>query len=43
VQRALQQQSRRLSARAVAGMIDTERQQLRTLLQRVRGNLDEAA
>jgi len=42
VQRALQQQVKRLSARAVAGLSVAERQQLLALLQRVRGNLDPA-
>jgi DNA-binding MarR family transcriptional regulator len=40
VQRALQQQARRLDARAVAGLTEAERKQLRTLLQRVSENLD---
>jgi len=40
VQRALQQQARQLSARAVAGLSAQERQQLVGLLQRVKGNLD---
>ena len=40
VQRALQQQAKRLSARAVAGLSAQERQQLVALLQRVKGNLD---
>ncbi len=40
VQRALQQQARRLSARAVAGLSTAEREQLAALLQRVRSNLD---
>ena len=39
VQRALQQQARRLSARAVAGLSATEQRQLFALLQRVGGNL----
>lgn len=38
VQRALQQQSRRLSAQAVAGLSAAERDQLLALLQRVLGN-----
>lgn len=40
VQRALQQQAKRLSARAVAGMSAAERQQLLALMQRVSSNLD---
>jgi DNA-binding MarR family transcriptional regulator len=40
VQRALRQQARRLSARAVAGMDAAERAQLLALLRRVKGNLD---
>ncbi len=39
VQRALQQQARRLGASAVAGFSEQERQTLLALLQRVRGNL----
>lgn len=42
VQRALQQQARRLSARAVAGLSATDQRQLRALLQRVSSNLDDA-
>jgi DNA-binding MarR family transcriptional regulator len=42
VQRALQQQARRLSARAVAGLSAAEQRQLLALLQRVSGNLAEA-
>ncbi len=42
VQRALQQQARRLSARAVAGLSDAEQRQLFALLQRVSGNLASA-
>lgn len=40
VQRALRQQARRLSAKAVAGLGAAERQQLLALLLRVKGNLD---
>lgn len=40
VQRALQQQGRRLAAKAVAGLSMVEKQQLRTLLLRVGANLD---
>ena len=40
VQRALQLQARRLDARAVAGLTEAERKQLRTLLHRVSENLD---
>ena len=42
VQRALQQQARRLSSRAVAGLSAAEQRQLFTLLQRVSGNLGDA-
>ena len=41
VQRALQQQARKLSARAVAGLSAAEQQQLRVLLQRVGSNLGD--
>ena len=40
VQRALQQQARRLSAKAVDGLKPAEREQLVALLKRVKGNLD---
>ncbi len=40
VQRALQQQAKKVSAKAVAGLSADERDQLRALLQRVRHNLD---
>jgi DNA-binding MarR family transcriptional regulator len=40
VQRALRQQARRLSTKAVAGLSAPERQQLQALLQKVKGNLD---
>jgi DNA-binding MarR family transcriptional regulator len=40
VQRALRQQAKRLSAKAVAGLSAPERQQLLALLQRVKGNFD---
>jgi DNA-binding MarR family transcriptional regulator len=40
VQRALQQQAKRLSARAVAGFSTQERQALLAFLQRVKGNFD---
>jgi DNA-binding MarR family transcriptional regulator len=43
LQRTLQQQARRLSARAVAGFSAIEIEQLLGLLQRVRGNLDNEA
>ncbi|MBI2771106.1 MAG: winged helix DNA-binding protein [Burkholderiales bacterium] len=39
VQRALQQQGRRLGKQAVAGLNDAERAQLASLLQRVKANL----
>lgn len=39
VQRALRQQAKRLSAKAVVGLSATELQQLQGLLQRVKGNL----
>lgn len=40
LQRALTQQARRLSAKAMAGLDPAERQQLQALLLRVKGNLD---
>jgi len=40
VQRALRQQSKRLAAKAVAGLSEQEHAQLLSLLHRVRGNLD---
>lgn len=42
VQDRLDEQARRLSARAVAGLDEAERAQLTRLLQRVRSNLDAA-
>jgi len=42
VQRALRQQSKRLSGKAVAGLSEREQLQLLMLLQRVRANLDGA-
>ena len=42
VQRSLQQQARRLSARALVGLSAVEQRQLLTLLQRVSGNLGDA-
>jgi DNA-binding MarR family transcriptional regulator len=43
VQRTLQQQGKRLTAQAVAGLDAAERAQLQALLQRVQGNLDADA
>jgi len=40
IQRTLRQQARRLSAQAVSGLSAAEREQLLTLLRRVKGNLD---
>ncbi|HSY25925.1 MAG TPA: MarR family transcriptional regulator [Burkholderiaceae bacterium] len=40
IQRALQQQAKRLNAKAVQGLNGEEQQQLLTLLLRLRGNLD---
>lgn len=40
IQSALQQQAKRLNSKAVRGLSGEEQQQLITLLQRVRGNLD---
>jgi len=43
VQRTLQQQGKRLTAQAVAGLNAAERAQLQALLQRVQGNLEADA
>jgi DNA-binding MarR family transcriptional regulator len=41
LQRSLQQQSRKLAVKAVAGFEPAEREQLQALLRRLSGNLDE--
>jgi Ser/Thr protein kinase RdoA (MazF antagonist) len=42
VDQALQQQRQRLSRLAVAGLGNEEQEQLKSLLRRVQGNLDQA-